>query len=270
MQEATIFGRGDETKVTRYQKQVNEAAIDLALHTPSLLSSRQTLLKEARAKVNSDGFIYKKGKSRSKQFSPPVECSPKRVKTSEAFRINRISALEDDIKDLNDRLTFKEKRRDQASSVRNYKACDELTEEMSVIKQQKRAREAELRTLQRKQRKSSWYKQKRIKSKLDPLSSESEGTTPLPSSPTSPIESHTECSSSPRASTSVSSVATIEVNLPSPQLESSHPRSPSVSSDTSTHYTSISTDNSVCSPSHDVAHGVLNTDEHSQKTQHFQ
>ena len=47
MQEATIFGRGDETKVTRYQKQVNEAAIDLALHTPSLLSSRQTLLKEA-------------------------------------------------------------------------------------------------------------------------------------------------------------------------------------------------------------------------------
>ena len=106
------------------------------------------LLEEARKKVNNDGYLYKKGKSRSKQFSQVEECAPKRVKTSETFRVRRISALEEDIKDFNKRLNFKEKRRNQASNSRNYNM---LTEEMSAIKQQKREREAELHELRRKE-----------------------------------------------------------------------------------------------------------------------
>ena len=212
---------------------VSTAAIELALQTPSLLSSRQILLEVARKKVNNDGYVYKKGESIEAMFSTSRVC----LKTSEAFRMKRIQDLEDDIKDLNDRLMFKEKRRDQASNVRNYKVCDMVMEELSVIKQQKREREVELRTLQRKQRKSSWYKQKKTRSKLSQFVSEyyrgepSDSSILAPSSPTSPC-----LSSSPSPSTPVSSVATTSVNLPSahsPRKDSlshcsSHPGSPNV------------------------------------------
>ena len=103
---------------------------------------------------------------RSKQIgdtSASEDSAPKRVKTSEVYRLKRISALEEDIKDLTDRLFFKEKRRNQASNSRNYKLCDQLTEEMSAIKQQKREREAELRGLTTKQKQALWYKQKKSK-----------------------------------------------------------------------------------------------------------
>ena len=76
----------------------------------------------------------------------------------ESFRLQRISQLQEDVKDINDRLQMKEKRRDQASNSRNYKLCDEIMEEMSTIKQKKREYETELQKLQRKQDQSSWYK----------------------------------------------------------------------------------------------------------------
>ena len=107
----------------------------LALDTPSLLGSRQKLLDLARKKVNREGYVYKKGKSRSIQFDDTSDHStPKRPKMSENFRVKLIAALEKDIKDFNDRLVLKEKRRNQA---RNYKLCDQLTEEMSSIKRER-------------------------------------------------------------------------------------------------------------------------------------
>ena len=81
-----------------------------------------------------------------------------RQNSLENFRVKGIAALEEDIKDFNDRLVFKEKRRNQASNSRNYKLCDQLTEEMSSINLQKREREAELHRLQRKQKQAVWYK----------------------------------------------------------------------------------------------------------------
>ena len=48
-QQATIFGRAGAKKVTKYQQQVNEAAIQLSLQTPSLLTSRQMLKLERRS-----------------------------------------------------------------------------------------------------------------------------------------------------------------------------------------------------------------------------
>ena len=168
---------------------MNEASVTLALETPSLLNSRQKLLELARKKVTSDGYIYKKGKSRSKQVCDASEdSSPKRAKTSANVRMNRISALEEDIKDFNDRLKFKEKRREQASNSRNYKVCDQLTEEMSAIKQLKREREAELHQLQRKQQQAMWYRRKKCMATLESRS-DSDQSTLCSSEPTSPTTS---------------------------------------------------------------------------------
>ena len=41
--------------------------------------------------------------------------------------------LEEDINDLKDRISFKEKHISAAEAVRDYKRCDEITEELSQL-----------------------------------------------------------------------------------------------------------------------------------------
>ena len=137
---------------------MNNVAVELCLDEPDLLSSRQTLIQRARAKVNST-YHFKKGKSRSVQAQSNPQ-PPKRPKTSETLRSKHIGDLKEDLKDLCDQLVFKEKRREQATMSRNYKVCDQLTEEMSVIKKKKRTCEQELHLWERKQQQANWYKQK--------------------------------------------------------------------------------------------------------------
>ena len=60
------------------------------------------------------------------------------------MRTKHISDIEEDLKDLSDRLQYKEKRRNQAEMCRNYKVCDDLTEEMTALKRQKREKLEEL------------------------------------------------------------------------------------------------------------------------------
>ena len=123
---ATIYGRTPRKKVTPYQEEMNKAAYELALEDPNLLLSRQALIDRARTKVNAV-YKFKKGKSRSKKLPSSSESSdsvPKRQKTTETMRENHVGELEEDIKDINDQLLFKEKRREQAELSRNYKLCD--------------------------------------------------------------------------------------------------------------------------------------------------
>ena len=64
---AIIYGRNNDKKITKYQENINSAAVELALQDPNLLLSRQKLLNLARAKLNEE-YAFKKGKSRSKQL----------------------------------------------------------------------------------------------------------------------------------------------------------------------------------------------------------
>ena len=156
---AKIYGRDSSKKLTNYQQKINDAAVELALKDPNLLLCRQKLLELSRTKVNEGGYQFKKGKSRSKQLQsdcPP----PKRPKSSESLGMKHIKELEEDIKDLSDQLKYKEKRRDQAASSRNYKVCDQLTEEMATVKKRKRECEEELRLWNKRQQQAKWYKQK--------------------------------------------------------------------------------------------------------------
>ena len=132
---AKIYGKDPAKKITSYQAAVNEAAETLCIKDPNLLLNRQKMLERAREEVNI-GYKFKKGKSRSRNSLDPSP--PKRVKTTEDTRKKHICDLQEDLKDLNDQLTFKEKRRDQALAVRNYQGCDRLTEEMSSIKKKKK------------------------------------------------------------------------------------------------------------------------------------
>ena len=55
---------------------------------------------------------------------------------------------------LDQQLTFKNKRRQQAETVRNYKMCEDITEEIKFVMKQNRELSEELTKLQEKDRKS--------------------------------------------------------------------------------------------------------------------
>ena len=79
---AKIYGRDSTRKLTDYQIQINAAATELAIENVNFLESRHLLLQTARDKVHQKGYVYKKGKSRSKVINP--ETPKKRVKTTES------------------------------------------------------------------------------------------------------------------------------------------------------------------------------------------
>ena len=143
--------------------------------------SKQKLLEEARKRLNECGYEYKKGKSRSKQLISSSESdeptpAPKRVKTTEALRIKWISEIQEDLRDISQRMGFKEKRREQASLSHQYGICDPISEEISVLKDRRRVLEMELHGLNKKQKQSKWYN-KKAKSRNDSSSSCISGST---------------------------------------------------------------------------------------------
>ena len=89
------------------------------------------LLQQARVKVDNDGYVYKKGRSRSKRIRDDNDESPqhpKRTKTSESMRSERITHIEETMKDLNQQLHDKERRREQVNNSRSYRLCKEITD----------------------------------------------------------------------------------------------------------------------------------------------
>ena len=185
--QAVIFGRdpNKSSKLTTYHLKINDAAKQLCLQNPELLSDRAKLLELSREKVHEDGYQYRKGTSRSKKLhlSSDEQSAPKRPKISEDIRLRRISELQEDIKDATDQIQIKEKRRDIAATAHQYKDCDRLTSQISLLRQKMRERKSELAQLQKKQRKSTWYRKKRSASDTDVMPSP---ISPVPSSSSAP------------------------------------------------------------------------------------
>ena len=157
-----------------------------------------------------------KGKSRSKRlsFDDDESSGSKKTKINKEFRTARIKELEDQIKDMSEQVQYKELRRDSARSVHNYRECDNLTEQLSVLNTDKRRLVLERLALTRKQKMAEWYQAKKrtlqrhspfqhLSSSPEPRSSSSGFSTPLtsafhhsftssPSPSPSPSPSHTQ------------------------------------------------------------------------------
>ena len=84
LEQAKIYKKEASRPLSRYFKQINEAAGELVLGDPSLLTRRGDLLDLSRSRVYQEGYNFVKGKSRSKRFaSPPQEIpKPTRAKIS--------------------------------------------------------------------------------------------------------------------------------------------------------------------------------------------
>ena len=89
--------------------------------------------------------------------------------------MKRILEIQEDLSDISQRMGFKEKRREQASLSHQYGTCDQISEEISVLKDRRRVLEMELHGLNKKEKQSKWYK-KKAKSRNDSSSSSSSGS----------------------------------------------------------------------------------------------
>ena len=86
-EQAIIYKESSKRQLTNFEKSVNDAAIQLCLADVSLLDRRGELLKNARKKVADDGYVFKKGHSRSKVYGVPGTAStPKRPKCDKDMR----------------------------------------------------------------------------------------------------------------------------------------------------------------------------------------
>ena len=153
--------------LTKYQVRINEEAGGVVLKNPTLLCNRGELPELARAKVYDNGYNFVKGKSRAKRLASPDEETSKvsRIKISAELRQKRIRALEEDIANLDQQISFKEKRRQQSETIRNYKLCEEITHEIHLVTQQRRELFEELSQYQEKERKAKWYQKTKGKGK---------------------------------------------------------------------------------------------------------
>ena len=147
-----------KSNLNDYQKRINSASADLCVRNPALLLGKKgDLFTLAQEKVHEDGYQYKKGKSRSKRYIPEGEAKTKRPRLDSTARHERIVEIQDLISDIDRTIGFKQRRIETATATRNFKTCDELSQEISSLKAERREYTAELALLQKKATKSSWY-----------------------------------------------------------------------------------------------------------------
>ena len=72
-----------------------------------------------------------------------------------------MKALEEEIINIKDRISYKEKRREMAENIKNYKNCDDLTEEISSLSKQQQELESELMLLHKKDKRAKSYQIKK-------------------------------------------------------------------------------------------------------------
>ena len=130
----------------------------------SLLNRRGALLQLSRKKVAEDGYLFKKGHSRSKVYGQSDDAStPRRAKYDEEMREERLKNIEEELADITRMLHFKEKRLSQHEAAKNYRLCEQVTEEMMTLKGRRHECEAEKVLLLKKARRAkARQKKKRI------------------------------------------------------------------------------------------------------------
>ena len=188
VEESKIYKRPDE-QLKALEKCVNDAARDLCLNDVSLLNKRNTLLELARKKVAENGYSFKKGHSRSKVYGQLNTSTPRRPKYDEKMREERMQNIEEELADISRIIHFKEKRLSQHEVAKNYRLCEQVTEEMISIKQKKRELEAERDLFVKKARRAKGRRRSAM------LISDTSDNAPSSRSPTPQLDSSSRRSS---------------------------------------------------------------------------
>ena len=160
-------------------------------------------MQAARRRVSDEGYVFKKGRSRSKLYgNPQAEAAPKRPKYSEDMREERMATIDEELRDISRIMHFKERRVMQAEAGKKYTICEQITEELMDLKSKKHELEVERRSFINKARRAK-CRQRRLQRKEEVESSDVETEGPS-SSRCSTSRSVTPICSQPPAQTALS------------------------------------------------------------------
>lgn len=146
-----------------YRSKLNAAACDLTLEDPTLLTNREKLISQAKRKVEEDGYVYKKKKSRSIEINPAPIDQTKNLRLKKELRIKQISNISEDLDEVKKEIFHLERSREKARNVNADEKALRLSKEMEPLRKKKRQLEEELQLLQQKEAKSSKDKERRKK-----------------------------------------------------------------------------------------------------------
>ena len=199
------------------------------------LLQRRGDLSMARKKVAEDGYVFRKGSSRSKVYgseSGSSEPTPKRPKYDSEMRQERMKTIDDELKDVSKLVEFKNTRLAKAELNQKYQLCEQIMEEVMSLKARKRELERERKLFERKQKLSE---RRSAKQKLDnrqPEESESSETENRSESPLFSPKSPSPIMPSQRSRSSSQSVTPPPTFLPptSPALPLASPQPSPLSS----------------------------------------
>ena len=131
-QESRIFGRSQSRPLSKYEDTITVCALICCEQDATLLKDRNRLFKLAKEKADSEGYQYKKRKSRSKVFGDGKETkNPKRLKLVIEERQRRQAKLAEDIKSSTDTMKLLELQREKFVNAEKYIQAAEMVTQIS-------------------------------------------------------------------------------------------------------------------------------------------
>ena len=266
-----MYKETSKRQLKHFEKLVNDAAVELCLADVSLLDRRGELLQKARRKVADDGYVFKKGRSRSKHYGiHDAASTPKRPKCDKEMREERLQTIEDEMSDIARMVRFKEKRLSQAEAGRNYKVCEQLTEEMMALKSRKRELDSEKRLFEQKKKRAKTREiriQRVSKEKQESEPSDLDGGPRSKTTSTCSSPSESESSSDSRSVTPVC-LRAMSSALQSPTSVSSSLQSEQIASDQRSGHLSLSDSQTSSNNLHSCEQGIQENPYPLSPTQH--
>ena len=124
---------------SQYEKAINDASLQLCLDNPLLLQERGKFFHWREKKFMLKAIRPGKKKSRCKLFSSKTETPQvaKNPRLTQELRDKRITEINEDLAELNTRLTYLEESRDKFVAVQQYEQAAEKSKEVSSLRAEK-------------------------------------------------------------------------------------------------------------------------------------
>lgn len=157
--ESRIYGRSDNRTLSKYEETINRCALACCEEDVSLLKDRKKLFNLAREKADSEGYSYRKQRSRSKVFGDEKmdKEAAKRQKLVCDQRQRRTEELVEDMKSTTDTIKLLELQRGKFVTGEKYLQAAEVVSQITEWRGKQRKLQAELSKLQKADARSRKY-----------------------------------------------------------------------------------------------------------------
>ena len=132
------------------------------------------LLEKAKENVINKGYNFVKGQSRGcsrptgdSSGSSSGDQQRKRPKLEQDERQREIQSIKEIISNINEQLQFKKLCLQKQKSLNLFATCDQISEEIRKLMNEKKIQEKQLLLLEKKEKKSTWYRNKNAKKSIE-------------------------------------------------------------------------------------------------------